>query len=273
MKVHVYPLNIGKHRGSFDLYLLGDVHLGAITCDEDLFINTIDEIKENSKKRITKTILMGDYGNVFTKFDKRNNPDAQKITDSLQIYTEFRNIIKPISNTVIACLTGNHDLDWFNMENIDYVNWLCAETKMPYSTYESYIRLKVFCEDSNSKRNIDILAWHGDGGGRTAGSAFNKVRYPVESFRNADIVAMGHLHRLGMLYEDYIDDINEEKLDVVARRQHFVLTGGFLKGYESPETTYISKKMLPPVALGAVKLTVQPFKSPQDSLDIGFSIV
>jgi hypothetical protein len=221
--------------------------------------------------------LMGDYIYEFPKLDRRNvgykKPNRQGV---LGLYTEVRDMLKPISNKVIACLSGNHDDDWFNAENIDFVNWVCAETGMPYAGYECYVRLKIYREGTQGEmghaRNVDMVLWHGAGGGRTAGSAFNKAHNPNDSFRATNINAMGHLHRLGMLHEQYFT-IDEKRKEVVAEDQYFVLTGGYQRGY-APESTYVSRKMLPPIAIGGVKLTIQPFRGigsgDTDALDIKF---
>ena len=225
---------------------------------------------------------MGDYIAEFPKGDKRSDPRIKKASiDPLEIYRDFRDFIKPISDTVVTCLTGNHDEDFWFDRNTDYVNWMCVDLNIPYGTYETYIRFKVSVDDGNgasNKRNIDILLWHGAGGSKTAGGAFNKARSVIESFRKPDLIAMGHLHRLGMLHEQWLD-IDESEKDVISKDQYFVLTGGYQKGYnpksEPPTSSYISKKMLPPVAIGGVELTIQPFKrvGEKDLLDIQFSEV
>jgi hypothetical protein len=177
---------------------------------------------------------------------------------------------------VLAVCSGNHDEDWSKAEDIDYVNWLCAETNMPYATYECYIRFKVKIkgEVKGSRRNVDMLLWHGAGGGRTAGAAFNTAKRPIDSFRKPHIIAMGHLHRLGMLHEQYLD-IDDKTETVINDDQYFVLTGGYLKGFDPPDSTYISRKMLPPVAIGAVRLDIQPFHDVggRDEIDVRFSEV
>ena len=260
MRVFVYPITIDTHRDSFDLYFAGDFHYGAPTCDESAIHRLIDSIVENNKTRTTRVILMGDLVNAFPKLDRRNWGRSQNDPDVLELYKEFKDLIKPISRNVVACLTGNHDEEWMKQENIDTVNWLCAELNMPYATYESFIRFKVKRKSMRFGRNVDVVAWHGSGGGRTAGGAFNTARRPIDSFRTPTIVAMGHLHRLGVLHEQYLS-IDEKRETLVSDDQYFCLTGGYLKGYDPPDSTYISRKMLPPVAIGALKSTIQPFGS------------
>lgn len=280
MRVLVYPIKLKSHRDKFKLFLGGDFHSGDANYDDHAAQRFIDTVLESKKHDITRSALMGDYIAEFPKGDKRSDIRIQKTRiDPLAIYTDFRDFIRPISNTVVTCLTGNHDEDWWFENNIDYVNWMCAELNIPYGTYESYVRFKVSVDgESGCRRNIDFLLWHGAGGSKTPGGAFNKVRGTIESFRKPDLVAMGHLHRLGMLHEQWLD-IDEVQKDVISMDQYFVLTGGYQKGYnpksEPPTSSYISKKMLPPVAIGGVELTIQPFKhiGTKDLLDVQFSEV
>jgi hypothetical protein len=278
VRVLIYPVHLKKHRESFSLYLAGDLHYGDPNCDTDAFYpRFIDAVQEDAS-RVKLVGLMGDYIYEFPKQDKRNYGNTRPNRSGvLGLYSEVRDMLKPISNRVIACLAGNHDEDWYKAENIDFVNWMCAENSIPYCGYECYIRLKIFRDDDNSDRpmkNIDILLWHGAGGGRTAGSAFNKLHNPIDSFRLANIIGMGHVHRLGCLHEEW-QDIDEEHLRPKAVDQYFVLTGGYQRGY-APDSTYISRKMLPPVAIGGVKLTITPFRhvsDDKDGLDVEFKEV
>jgi hypothetical protein len=271
MRVLVQPINLKKHRERFTVYLAGDLHLGDKDCDEDAWARLISEVKTNPG--VTRLILMGDYIYNFPKHDSRNWGKKPTKSDVLDLYTGIRDSLKPIRNRISLILAGNHDYDWMKAEGIDFVNWLCAELGVPYGGYESYLRYKVKGPGEQG-RNFDVLAWHGFGGGRTVGGAFNKVRNPIDVFREPSVVAMGHLHRLGFQHEQYMA-VDEKRLDVVSTDQYFVLTGGYQKGYAPPESSYISMRMLPPVAIGAMRLSVQPFRDVggRDVLDVQFSEV
>jgi hypothetical protein len=254
----IYPITLESHRDSFFVYLHGDDHWGSRTTDENSIYRFRDRALEDIKDRNTRINLMGDYVYSFPKNDSRNEVGEAKKPEPLTLYTEFRDIIKPIARRVDCCLIGNHDRDWMKAENINFVNWMCAELKMPYGDYENFIRYKVKVKGAQNRRNIDIVLWHGDGGGRTSGSSFNKVHNPVDVYRTPTVLAMGHVHRLGWLHEQWLEP-NEKELQMDDVDQYFVLTGGYQKGYVAPKSTYISRKMLPPVAIGAIRLEIQPF--------------
>ena len=258
MQLFIYKIELESHRDSFTVYLHGDDHYGAKTVDENSIYRFRDRVLEDKRDKNTRVNLMGDYVYSFPKNDTRREEGDYKKPDPLTLYTEFRDIIKPIAPKVDCVLIGNHDRDWVRAENVNFVNWFCAELGMPYGDYESYVRYKVSCKNSKARRNIDIVLWHGDGGGRTSGSSFNKVHNPVDVYRTPDVFAMGHVHRLGWLHEQYLQPY-EKKKEMIDIDQYFVLTGGYQKGFVAPKSTYISRKMLPPVAIGAIRLEIQPF--------------
>ena len=260
----IVPIKLDTHRESFDFFLDGDLHYPDPGCDVDSFLRWRDAVVDNEQRgRKTYNALMGDYCSVYVNGDKRRAP-SNKLPDPLSVYTDIRNWIKPIAKTNVCTLTGNHDEDWWRHENIDFVSWMCAELGLNYGNYESIVRFKVHRENGIVARNIDVVLWHGDGGGRTRGAALNASARPLEMHRTADIIAVGHTHRMGMVREQYVVP-DENTLDVASVNQFIVMTGGHQKGYLPNCSTYISKKMLPPVTIGGVKLTITPFKSAGNS--------
>ena len=254
------PIKLDTHRESFDLFLGGDLHYNDPGCEVDSFLRWRDDVVESEQNgRKTLNALMGDYCTVFPRGDRRRVA-KNEMGDPLRLYTQIRDWIKPIAKTNICTLTGNHDEDWWKSENIDFVSWMCAELGLNYGNYEAIVRLKIEREDGCGGRNIDIVLWHGAGGGRTRGGAINASARPLEMHRTADIIACGHFHRLGKINEQYVVP-DESIMDVRAVNQFIVMTGGYQKGYLPDRSTYISKLMLPPVTIGGVKLTIQPFKS------------
>jgi len=263
----IIPVTLDTHRESFDLFLAGDIHYTHPGCDVEAFHRWRDAVVENKERgRKTFNALMGDYATVYPSGDRRRLP-SNRLPDPLKVYSEIRDWIRPLRDTNVCVLTGNHDEDWWKEENIDFVNWMCAELGLNYGDYESIVRFKVARRDGGGKRNIDVVLWHGRGGGRTRGGAVNMSARPIETYKTADIIAVGHTHRLGIVNEQWLEP-DESTMDVRSRNQFIVMTGGYQKGYLPDRSTYISKSMLPPVTIGGVKLTVTPFKGERDMLDV-----
>jgi hypothetical protein len=268
LQFFIYNIELDSHRDRFTVFLHGDDHYGANTTDEKAIFRFRDRVLEEGKNKNTRVNLMGDYCYSFPKNDTRREEGDYKKPDPLILYTEFRDIMRPIAHKVDCALIGNHDRDWVRAENVNFVHWMCAELKIPYGDYESFVRYKVKVKGkTQARRNIDFVLWHGDGGGRTSGASFNKVHNPVDVYRTPDVLAMGHVHRLGWLHEQYLQP-NERHMDMQDVDQYFVLTGGYQKGFVAPKSTYISRKMLPPVAIGAVRLDIQPFHALDDTRDV-----
>jgi len=256
----IEEITLDSHRESFDLFVAGDLHYNHDGFTPQSFFNWRDAVVENVENgRKTHAILMGDYCTIYPTGDRRRLPKNQ-MADPLRLYTQMREWIRPIKDHTRLVLAGNHDEDWWKAENIDFVNWMCAELGLEYGSYDSYLRFKVKREAGKSHKHIDVFAWHGHGGGRTRGGALNASARPVEQFSEADIVLVGHTHRLGMIREQKLVP-SERIMDFTVKNRFIVMTGGFQKGYIPERSTYISKRMLPPVAIGGVKLTVTPFKS------------
>jgi len=255
----IVPIKLDTHRESFDLFLAGDLHDQDPGSDTDAFRRWIDAVVENKERgRKTFNALMGDYASVYVTGDRRRAP-VNKLPDPLQVYSNIRDLIRPVADTNVCTLTGNHDEDWWRAENIDFVSWMCAELGMNYGNYEAIVRFKIEREHGIGGRNIDVVLWHGSGGGRTRGAAVNASSRPVEMHRSATIIAVGHTHRMGMIREQWVQP-DEKTMSVKAKNQFIVMTGGYQKGYLPDKSTYISKKMLPPVAIGGLKLKITPFK-------------
>jgi len=274
-RIITIPVHLDTHRESFDVFLAGDLHDQDPGCCHDSFFDWRDECVENHQNgRKTFNGLMGDYASVYVNGDKRRPPNNQ-LPDPLKVYTQIRDWLRPLSETNVCTLTGNHDEDWWKAENIDFVNWMCAELGMNYGGYESLVTFQIYREgDDKPNRNIDMIMWHGKGGGRTRGGALNASSRPLETHSYADIVAVGHTHRLGIFPEQSIFPerrqlVKEDRpLEFLDKNRFIVMTGGYQKGYISKASTYISKTMLPPVTIGGVKLTITPFKGRRDMLDV-----
>jgi len=266
-RIITIPVHLETHRESIDVFLSGDIHYpdpGTVLDSWHRWRGAVVENVELGRK--TFNALMGDYCSVYVNGDKRKAPSNQ-LPDPLLIYSKMRDWIRPLAPTNVCTLTGNHDEDWWKTENIDFVNWMCAELGLNYGGYESLVTFEIYRENSDKvNRYIDMVLWHGTGGGRTRGGAINASARPVEVHKYADIVAVGHTHRLGKINEQNIfpqrrgNKPEEHVLDFDDKNQFIVMTGGYQKGYLPDRSTYISSKMLPPVSIGGVKLRVTPFK-------------
>ena len=270
-RIIIKPVVLQSHRDSFNLYAIGDIHKGEESFEEAVYKETLEIIKSDEEQKLI--VWMGDYVTHFPKFDYRSDKRliSKKYSDVLSAYSSIRDDIKPFMKDTVAILEGNHDADWFKAEEQDFVSWICTELGVPfapfikdktspYATYEAYIRLKVKRVDKirGGMRNINIVAWHGGGAPRTKGGAVNVLSRPTEVFPLLNVIMMGHLHRHGVIFDNLLD-VDEKERKIVDLERYYVFTGAFQRGFPEDVSTYVSKKMLPPQGLGAVKLEIQPF--------------
>ena len=272
MRVIPQTLEI-NHSETISLYGLGDIHLGHKGFEEEVLDEVLEIMKQDERQK--RYIFMGDYANNFPKQDKRNDirVEDRRFSSALKSYSYIRDKIQPYANDTLCLLEGNHDMMWHKAENEDFTSWLCTEIRSPYApyctmengTYEAGIRLRFKRKHNLATKIVKIIAWHGLGGGRTKGGAVNVLAKPSLVFPYAQIFLMGHLHRHGVVTDNVLDfdDKNSFKVE-----RYFAFTGGFLDGYPEDISTYVSRKMLPPMGTGAVKLNITPFHGKYEKLRV-----
>ncbi len=108
-----------------------------------------------------------------------------------------------------------------------------------------------------------------------ASSALTRLEHMTKTFF-ADVYLMGHQSKLGVTKVPWITQ-NGSRTNGINR--YIVATGGFMEGYQvgskdafgEPAGSYVEKKMLVPVALGAPLIMLRPVFS-ESRVDINVSI-
>ena len=107
-----------------------------------------------------------------------------------------------------------------------------------------------------------IWAHHGTGSGMVATSAMTRLEHMTKTFYS-DVYLMGHQTKKGV---SVIPWIAQDGARTVGRNRYIVATGGFSPGYSvgsvdawgEPSGSYVEKRMLIPVALGAPLIMMRP---------------
>jgi hypothetical protein len=256
--------------GRFDLYPIGDIHLGAAACDLGHFRRTVAQVAADPYAR---WIGMGDYGDFILPEDPRwkmsvldwkrlgyrkGRPDLRNLAQ------EYRDMIRaelePIKAKCIGLLDGNHDDYMKDKYHLDVVGELCDWTGAPYLGYTALIRVEVLVDGGGGKVRVwpfTIFAEHGSTGGGTDGNAVNSLQKRGAEF-DADVYLKGHVHKRSTGPRKTVLAWGKKKIAV--RDKVFVLTGTYLKGYSEYETTYGERKGYPPNEIGGtvVRVTVKP---------------
>jgi len=219
---------------------IGDIHWGAKTCDEELFLNTIAEcVRKN-----TYVIGMGDYlessivGSVGGPFGQKMTPEAQM--------EAMVDMLKPLADKglLLGLVDGNHEFRITKMTSINVTRMMAHLLGVPYLDHAAFFILRV------GKQSYTVHATHGSSGARLP---YSKIKAALDVFRyvDCDVVFYGHLHSLDHLTTLYYK-VNKRCKTVEEAKRHAILTGSFLRYSGS----YAERMNLPPVQVGTALVSL-----------------
>jgi hypothetical protein len=254
---------------TFNLFALGDVHVGNIGFAKDKFERTIRSIRDDPRALV---ILMGDLADAIVptdpRFDARTiHPDfLGRIQDiAVAEYEYLERTLEPIKEKVIVCLAGNHEETIRKRHYLDLTNDLCRRLQFPYGEYCAAVALTFERGRSKKAERFIVFAHHGAGGGASTGGRITKLEKLPESVL-AQIFLMGHFHE--QLFDvkpvmqfnfDKRDPDTGKKGVVEELPRIFLFTGSFLKSYVNGVCTYSERAMYRPNSLGCVRVRIKPY--------------
>src|SRR3972149_1398546 len=114
MELLEHRLKLSSRQGYFNLYGVGDIHLGNYACDEDRLKDDIEKIR---KDPYAYWIGMGDYTDCINITDKRFDPKSlakwlvREDLDNLPLVQADKYIkyFEPIASKCLMLHTGNHE--------------------------------------------------------------------------------------------------------------------------------------------------------------------
>lgn len=254
---------------NFNVFFLGDLHIGSSLFHEAGFQRAINSIKRRYKGIAHNVVIgMGDYIEAIDTSDKRfdlDTTDIRKIRPELQM-EYFIEQMRPIRKKIVTLLYGNHEHTL--LRYYDYVRGACKELKVPFGTYSSVI---TFVNQGSPL--FKVFATHGRGlVGSTADSperriANMKLQLKRKLWNKAGdcvIMAFGHTHKLliaepektlyltsnGKRVKQHYTDAKQ--LDDFIPRDHryYVNTGSLLRLFGERVSGYAERAMYDPVELG-----------------------
>lgn len=216
---------------------LGDVHLGANTCEVDKFLGTVDYIKESG----SQVILMGDLLECASRYSVGAGWVEQQLDPQTQI-DYMVEVLEPIKDQILVNLEGNHEARLWKQTGIKASKILANLLDVTYGGYSCFVKMKV------KKQNYIVHAQHGSS---NAWYPHTKLTAAMRTARHtdADLYCYGHTHELLSL------KVPRRTLDLRSRtvkrnKKYFLLTGSFL-GYEN---SYAQKKNMYPTQTGVAKV-------------------
>jgi len=232
----------------------GLIYIGNKTVEWNRLSKVLNWIEENE----AYWVFMGDACDAIMPHPMEKRLDLDELdpnfyTPKLQ-YQKFYELLEPIKKQGLMILAGNHDDTLRRRHYHDYVDEKAHMIGVPYACgLSGFLRL-VF-KRIKSKRRFDVYCHHGYSTARTKGAKINRVEDMADMFE-ADIYVMGHVHEIIHTAKTVMtvknNLVEEEKVT------HFLLSGGFIRGYVDKHQTYIERKMLKPTRLGSIGVEITP---------------
>jgi hypothetical protein len=267
--VQRYQINVKHLNKPFYLFPFGDIHRSSNMC-------SVKHWKDFTTWARTKEralfLGMGDYDDLASTSERKIllNAEFHESTKDLLEETYNKNVmrlskeIEFMNGSLIGLIEGNHYGVY--PTGITTTQKMCDILKCKYLGASSFVRLTF--KYGTRETSIDIFAHHGKGAARLVGGSLNRIQQMGEAAQ-ADIYLMGHDHKksVGTSSKLFLGGGNG-KLEVKHKKQLYVRTGSFLKGYEDGVPSYIVDGAMNPTDLGVVKIEMTPRAGDNDGLFI-----
>lgn len=213
----------------------------------------IDFLSPSNRARLRGAEL---YDTAMKVIDKK----SEELTEEL-----YDIALKPSKGKWLGLLEGHHYTQFESGVTTDQL--LADRLQAPFLGTSAYIRLLFRRSTLPSVHQILIWAHHGVGGGGRVSAPLNKMDQLSINW-DADIYLMGHHHKKVAAPIDYIVPVwplRGGKPYLSHRTRIIANTGSFLRGYQEgaqhgkvPRGNYVEQKMLSPVSLGGIVITIKP---------------
>jgi len=216
---------------------------------------------------------MGDYGDLivpsdFKRWDGRilapwmkGHEDNVGVTQCERV----DEVLSPIWNKCLGLMEGNHDDYIRKYTHYDFMTELLKKAnknvaeEIPYGGVSCFVRLLFRRKNSSESHEYIIHARHGEGSARTSGARALAVLRLSQTFINAHITLMGHLH--GQESPDIPQRIVLRAGKIKSFETIATMTGAWLKAYmQDVPPCYLERWGCPPSTLGCPKIIIEPSK-------------
>lgn len=279
MRAVTKDINLAERGESFNLYPIGDTHIGAAQCDEAALKALVAEVAADPKGY---WLGMGDLPDAIGRNvgDKRAEESALApwLHGEMRVFEKQRERVietfKPIASKCLGLLEGNHEHAALHYHGTDMYYAVAEALQREGGQAESlalgylgFVRLRFRYRTQGASERKDnggdksypytIVAHHGWGGGRKAGAKALKLEDMCRLY-DADIYLMGHVHSEIPLKGVRLAVSTQGKIQ--ERQWVSVMTGTFLRGHDlnSEASTYAEIAGYPPTTIGSPRITIQP---------------
>lgn len=257
---------------------IGDTHTGAPGFVEKRLERTI----EWGVQHDALFIGLGDYidfmsgGNRQRAVSAGFHDSAALVMDegALALTERFYDIVKPSKGRWVGLLQGHHYwvLSSGGTSDMKLCEWLAAPFLGTCAMVHFY-----FQDEQRASRTCRVWAHHGTGGGVTQGAILNKLERIMAWVPDADVLMMGHQHRMASAVVDRLHTTASIHPRLIDRPTALVATGSYMTGYTQgstfggrPQGSYVEKGIMTPAALGSPIIYMRAVKGHDDvGLELG----
>lgn len=287
MSSNIYYEEIKIHSRDIPHHLIftGDFHIGARTTNMKLLERCLKKIRELCNRELVTIMLLGDLFEAISYNDKRFDPqniDPELWHKSGGDFANFQvecvnravELLRPVAKNISLILEGNHEAKMRRRGEMGPNYALAVRLQefnprikfgVDWSYYVIYYSRVTKNKDREAVRKFYMYVTHGFGGGRTDGAAVNRMN-ELGTIHNVDLVVAGHYHKLNFNAGSRLLVTGErDRMELNSIVQYRMITPSFLKIYEPGVSTYGATRGYHPSVLGAVKLTLWPFKGEDEN--------
>lgn len=262
---------------NFNIFFLGDVHIGTLLFHEDGFKQALDMTTRTYRGcSCTHIIGMGDYVEAIDTSDKRFDvftANLGLIRPDLQ-YEHLHDLIKPYRKKFDTLLFGNHDFTL--LKYADHVRRICNDFNIAYGTYSSVVTYV----NKKDELLFKVYATHGNGSIKSCADDPERIeanmnlslkRKLKNKVGDCAIEAMGHTHNLLVLKPKktlYMTSdenglkqaykLGEQSAPYIhPDHRYYLNTGSFRRTFARGVSDYAERAGYDPVVLGFPVITVR----------------
>lgn len=183
------PFRVEIKDKSFNLYPVGDWHLGSVNCDERFIAKVINQIKDDPKARwvgmgdLMENALVGSQSDIYTQ-----------IIPPKEQMDHIVDILDPVKKKGLFLIAGNHEQRTMRLAGIHPEVYIATRLELPFLRFSCYARFVLTGARNSEARYFTAYFHHNYGGGYTKGGKVNRADQLRRIAPTADAIFSGHFH-------------------------------------------------------------------------------
>lgn len=213
---------------TFQLVVLGDMHIGDELCDMDLIKDTIEYIR---KTKDCYCILNGDLINNALKSSKSDSYKEQMTIEEEQ--DTLIELLTPIKDKILVMASGNHEARTSLLAGINPLRAVALalgiKDKLVDNSYLLNLEFGTAYGVKNQVNKYVVFGIHGgSGGGRRAGATANALQDMALVRPDMDLYIHSHTHTV-INYSDLIFLYDRKNKKTKEHQRTYYNANAFLK--------------------------------------------